>query len=179
MDVEDVGRMSDGRAVLHSSYDLAADRTAESQFYEMETKVVAIALNGTRLGVDSYKLLLKAVPADGDSAAVDYTCKRYTVTSGEANPRTISSLEGWTYRFSDRPTHLDEKGQVLGVDHARFAGLVDSNGETLSPVVAYLVYNTFIDFHSFCDVFPRRSHTGRGIQDLTIVSLSRESFDAQ
>ena len=69
-------------------------------------------------------------------------------------------------------TGMDEKGQVFGIDHARFQGLTDSNGDALESDQAYLIYNTFIDFHGFCDLFAVPATSGKGVQHLTRIGQS-------
>jgi len=61
---------------------------------------------------------------------------------------------------------MDEKGQVLGIDHARFENLVHAGGKPIPPDKTYHVYNAFIDFHGFCNIFAERTQGGGGIQDL-------------
>ena len=50
-------------SILRQSFDLAGERSQETQYFIMETKIVNYALDGTRLGTDIYKLHLKCVPA--------------------------------------------------------------------------------------------------------------------
>jgi hypothetical protein len=64
---------------------------------------------------------------------------------------------------------MDEKGQVFGIDHARFEGLVDETGGAVPVDKAYHVYNAFIDFHAFCNVFAEPVSDGNGIQNLRKV----------
>jgi hypothetical protein len=66
-------------------------------------------------------------------------------------------------------TGLDEKGQVFGIPHAKFENLRDSNGQVIDSEKAYMIYNSFIDFHSFCDALAGRTYSGKGIQDLTQI----------
>jgi hypothetical protein len=154
-------------SILETSYDLGKERTPQPQWYEMETKVTNFALDGKRLGVDSYKILLECVPkGSSGSDPVEYKCKRYTVTMNGAVPYTIPALEGWSYVFDSKKQRTDQKGPVLGIEHAKFEKLVDSNGKPLSTDVTYFVYNTFIDFHAFCNVFAEPTVAGHGIQDL-------------
>ncbi|HMA54085.1 MAG TPA: hypothetical protein VKT17_06460, partial [Acidobacteriota bacterium] len=66
----------------------------------------------------------------------------------------------------------DEKGQVLGIPHAKFEALTTSRGAKLPAVASYPVYNSFIDFHAFNDVFARPAFGGGGIQDLRTIGQS-------
>jgi hypothetical protein len=81
----------------------------------------------------------------------------------------IPALKNWTYVFKIPPTGIDEKGQTLGIDHARFENLVDASGKAIPIDKTYHVYNAFIDFHSFCDIFAERIDGGNGIQDLKSI----------
>lgn len=155
--------------LLNQKFNLGGKRAPEIQFYHMETKVIRFAPDGKHSGVDTLVLDLKCVPAaltgkDGD----EYTCLMFLVQNDEASAE-IPALKGWTYIFRKSANCRDEKGQVLGIDHAKFEKLLDDNGKILPPGTAYLVYNSFVDFHSFCDVFARPTSSGRGIQDLQDV----------
>lgn len=54
----------------------------------------------------------------------------------------------------------------LGIDHRPFENLIDAKGNIVPQDKAYHVYNAFIDYHALCTVFPERTPTGNGIQDL-------------
>ncbi|MBN2129400.1 MAG: hypothetical protein JW741_07880 [Sedimentisphaerales bacterium] len=155
-------------AVLQQTFDLSGERSVEVQFFEMESRLIVYALDGKRVGGDVFRLRLKGVPARlSGKQADEYTCVEFTVQTGDAAPVPIPALAGWTYLFGTTPEGIDEKGQVFGIDHAKFAKLVDAEGKVLPPDKSYHVYNAFIDFHSFCDVFARPVPAGgKGIQDL-------------
>lgn len=154
-------------SILHQTFDLAGKRSQEPQYYLMESVLLTYALDGTRVGSDIFRLRLKCVPAkvagkDGD----EYTCVQFTLQQGDAAEASIPALKNWTYVFKEG---IDNKGQVFGIDHSKFENLIDINGNTLPPDKAYHVYNAFIDFHSFCNVFAESSGDGNGIQDLKEV----------
>lgn len=86
--------------------------------------------------------------------------------TGDSLETTVPSLRGWTYVFKQTPTGFDERGQVFGIAHSKFENLVDSNGKSIPLQNAYLIYNTFIDFHAFCNGLAERTISGSGIQDL-------------
>jgi hypothetical protein len=88
------------------------------------------------------------------------------VQIAEGQEVEIPALAGWSYVFRDESERIDGEGQVLGIPHDKFEGLVDSSGAPLPPGVAYAVYNSFIDFHAFCNNFARPVESGSGIQDL-------------
>ncbi|MGH7453715.1 MAG: hypothetical protein ACRENG_20365, partial [bacterium] len=150
---------------LNKEFNLAGAHSQQTQYFMMESKLITYALDGKRLGTDSYRLNLKCVPAklakkDGD----EYTCSRFTVQQGETVEAVIPVLENWTYVF--KSTDKDEKGQVFGIDHSKFENLADASGKALPIDKAYHVYNAFIDFHAFCNVFAEPTSAGSGVQDL-------------
>lgn len=157
-------------SILRGAFELGGQRAEQVHYFIIESRFVNYALDGTRTGQRTYGLWLKCVPAQvaGDPGD-QYTCARFVVSTDDSMETAIPALQGWTYGFVTTATGMDEKGQVFGIDHSRFEGLVDGDGKPLSQDVAYLIYNTFIDFHSFCDVFARETPSGKGIQDLTRI----------
>ncbi len=165
---------ADGRpkamADLQGPYDLGAPRKPEVRYFRMETVVLHIGFDGKRTGSETFYLTLKCVPAALSGKGGDvYTCRdfRYKINDGE--PVTVPALAGWTYVFELGSTGRDEKGQVLGIPHAKFEDLVDGSGKKLPSTMSYFVYNNFIDFHGFNDVFGRSSSEGADIQALTRI----------
>ncbi len=155
---------------LQATYDLGGARKTEVQYFRMETVVVHIGFDGKRTGTETFYLALKCVPAalsgkDGD----EYTCKDFRYKINDGAEATIPALAGWSYVFTLTASGKDEKGQVLGIPHAKFENLTDSAGKKLPTNVTYFVYNAFIDFHGFNDIFARPAPEGRGIQDLTRI----------
>jgi hypothetical protein len=154
-------------AILRQTFDLGGPRTAQAQVFDMETRVITYAPDGKRVNTDLLKLGLKCTPARMSGKAADeYTCTRFTVQFGTGQEVTIPALAGWTYLFKNTATGLDDKGQVFGIDHAKFDNLTDANGQALPADKDYYVYNAFIDFHGFCNVFAEPTAGGQGIQDL-------------
>lgn len=154
-------------ADLQAAYDLGAARRSEVQYFRMETVVLHIGFDGKRTGKETFYLTLKCVPAALSGKGGDaYTCRDFRYRVNDEEPVTVPALAGWTYVFDLSPTGRDEKGQVLGIPHAKFENLVDGGGRKLPLAMSYFVYNSFIDFHSFNDVFGRPAPEGRGIQDL-------------
>ena len=156
-------------SIVRQTFDLAAPRTAEAQTYEMETKVITYAPDGKRINTDTLKLWLKCKPGPAGKGTVPYTCEKFTVQFGSNPEAAVPSLENWTYPFQGGAAGIDEKGQVFGIDHTKFDKLADAKGLPLPVDKAYFVYNTFIDFHSFCNVFAEPIPGGKGIQDLKRV----------
>ena len=154
-------------AILRQSFDLGAEQSAHAQYFVMESKMIAYALDGTRTGTDVFRLRLKCMPAKlGGREADEYTCARFTVQLADGPEVAVPALENWTYRFGPESLDLDDKGQVFGIDHAKFEAITDANGKAIPPDKAYHVYNAFIDFHAFCNAFARPVPGGKGIQDL-------------
>jgi len=156
-------------AILRQTFKLGGERSQQTQYFLMESKLLTYALDGKRIGTDVFRLRLKCVPAkaagkDGD----EYTCAAFTVQLGDEPEVEIPALKNWTYVFKIPPTGIDEKGQTLGIDHTPFENLVDAGGKAIPPDKTYHVYNAFIDFHSFC-IFAERIEGGRGVQDLKSI----------
>ena len=157
--------------LLDHAYDLAVPHTHEAQYFVMESRLTTLALDGTRLGTDVYKLHLMFDPEITKEGSVDgYRCGEFTISPGDSVVLQIPILKNWTYVLPE--SGYDDQGNVLGIDHDRFEGLTDSRGETLPLDKAYHVYNAFIDFHAFCTVFTDPTITGRGIQDLKTIGDS-------
>lgn len=155
-------------SILDQEFNLAGEPARETQYLLMESSLFSYALDGQRIGTDIFRLHLKYVPAkiagtEGD----EYTCVRFSIQQGDGAETTIPVLKNWKYLFKEEG--IDEHGQVFGIDHSKFENLADSNGNTLPPDKSYHVYNAFIDFHSFCNVFAGRAPEGKGIQDLTKI----------
>lgn len=149
---------------LQQEFELAGDRSPEKRYYLMETMLMRYALDGTRTGTDTLGLKLEYVPARISGKDQDeYICREFTVQQGTGSPASIPALTGWSYVFVEG---YDEEGRVFGINHDRFENLETSEGIALSPDIAYFVYNTFIDFHGFCDALAERTDEGKGIQDL-------------
>lgn len=153
-------------SILRGTFNLSAPRSRDPQTYEMETRVLTYALDGKRVNTDVLKLRLACRPAKAGSGDADlYTCTRFAVQFGTGPEVKIPAMAGWSYPFK-AGAGTDEKGRVFGIDHAQFEKLVDANGKPLPVDKAYFVYNSFIDFHAFCNVFAEPAAGGKGIQDL-------------
>jgi len=155
---------------LNGPFDLAGPRTAEVQHFIQETQVIHLGFDGKRTGMETYTVKLRCVPAplsgkDGD----EYTCREFKIRVNDGEAVTIPALAGWSHLFKTTPSGMDEKGQVLGIPHDTFENLVDSRGAKLPAVLRYMVYNSFIDFHAFSDIFARPIPGGVGIQDIKII----------
>jgi len=150
---------------LRRAFNLAGVRSREIQYYVLESKLTNFALDGTRIGTDIFRLHLKCVPAEiAGKGKSEYTCVRFTIQQGDTAKVEIPGLTNWTYTFDE--SGLDEREQVFGIDHGKFENLVDSQGNPLPFDKAYHVYNAFIDFHAFCNVFAEPTREGKGVQNL-------------
>jgi hypothetical protein len=147
---------------------LSGDPDPTTHYYRMTTEVVGIEPDGRRKAPEVYDLWLEYAPRPGAGGDL-VTCRRFTVGLSALPAVTLPSLENWSYAF--RPGHdgLDERGFIFGIDQARFEGLADARGEVLPLPGAYAVFNAFADFHSFGQVFARRTSEGKGIQDLHTI----------
>ncbi len=155
---------------LAGRFDLAGQRSPQVQYFLSDCRVVHLGFDGKRTGTEGYILKLRCNPAaltgkEGD----EYTCRSFVFQRSDGRTVKVPALAGWTYTFKTTPTGKDEQGQVLGIPHAKFEGLADSEGAKLPPGISYMVYNSFIDFHSFNDLLSRPVPEGKGIQDLDRV----------
>jgi hypothetical protein len=149
---------------LKKEFDLAGKRSQQIQFYIMTSECINFELDGKRTGKDVYNLFLKWIPAaTAGNARDEFTCLKFTVQFGDASEQTIPALENWSYSYDEG---IDEKNQVFGIDHDKFENLKDSNENLVPTDKAYHIYNAFIDFHAFCNVFAEQTADGNGIQDL-------------
>jgi hypothetical protein len=154
---------------LRGEFHLAGERVAAVQYFEMESRLATHAPDGSITGTDIYRLSLKCTPAKVAGTRGDvYTCRRFTITLGNAPEVSIPSLEGWQYEFTPHPMERSPNGTTLGIPHEPFEALKDQNGKAVPVVNAYHVYNAFIDFHSFF-IFADPTPSKGGIQDLSRI----------
>lgn|GEM_PF-498563 len=155
---------------LLGRFDLAGPVRPEVRYYVQRTEYVHFGFDGRRTGIETYTVKMKVVPAALSGKGGDeYTVREFIVQTGDGQPETIPSLAGWRYVFRTSASGRDEKGQVLGIPHDTFEGLVTSAGRKIPGIGAYPIYNSFIDFHAFNDEFARPSEGGGGIQDLAAI----------
>lgn len=163
--------------LLSKQFDLSKERSQEPQHYEMVVEIIARTSNGSIANVETYSMSLKCTPGDLSAGKPDtWTCSEFTIKLGNNPAITIPSLEGWSYDFN-RGVGIDEHGQVMGISHSTFENLVDNHGKKLDAVVAYQVYNQFVQFHAYVDQFAAADLEGdKGIQDLKRIG-DRIVFD--
>ena len=150
---------------LTQDFNLVPQHSKDTQYFEMESRLLNYALDGTRLGTDVYHLLLRCIPSADPAKGDQYTCLKFTVQINGTPEVTVPSLTNWQYFFNLTASAKDEKGQVFGIDHAKFENIKDANGNPIPVGNTYHVYNAFIDFHSMY-VFCENSGAGNGIQNL-------------
>lgn len=156
-------------AGLAGPFDLAGPRKAGVREFVQETRLIHMNLKGQRTGTETLTFKLRCVPSSLRGKPGDeYTCLEFSIRTNDEEPVTVPALAGWTHVYLKTATGTDEKGQVFGIPHDKFEDLVDSRGAKLDVEHGYFVYNSFIDFHGFDDVFARRSPEGAGIQDLKV-----------
>lgn len=157
-------------AGLKGSFNLAGDLKPEVRYYIQETQFIHFGFNGKRTGAETYTIKMRLVPAKLSGKGGDeYTVREVSVKQGSGATETIPALAGWSYVFKVSPTGRDAAGQVLGIPHDKFENLVTSGGTKITPAGSYPIYNSFIDFHTFNDVFARPTVGGGGIQDLKAI----------
>jgi hypothetical protein len=164
---------------LKGPFDLGGELKPEVRYYVQETQYVRMGFDGKRMGSDTYTIKMRCVPgALSGKGGDEYTVEQFSLRSGDGSTVTIPALAGWTYLFKVTASGKDEKGQVLGIPHARFENLTTSGGAKLPAAASYPVYNSFIDFHMFQDIFSRPVNAGGGIQDLRTVGRKIVHFTA-
>jgi hypothetical protein len=161
-----------GLAGLSGPFDLAAPRTPGMREYVEETHLVHMNTKGRRISTEALILKLRCVPSELRGKPGDeYTCLEFGMVKKDGKTVTIPALAGWSYVFQSGAGE-DAQGQVFGIPHAKFEGLVDSDGVPLDVEHGYFVYNSFIDFHGFDDAFARPIPGARGIQELKVPGQS-------
>jgi hypothetical protein len=157
-------------SILRQTFDLTGPRSAQVQVFDMETRVITYAPDGKHINTDVLRLQLKYTPARLTGKEADeYTCLKFTLQFGNNPEVAVPALANWTYLFKNTATGLDEEGPMFGIDHTKFEKLADANGQPIPPDKAYYVYNAFIDFHGFCNVFAEPTQGGKGIQNLKSI----------
>ena len=157
-------------AGLAGPFDLGGALEPGVRHYVQVTEFVHIGFDGKRTGAETYTVRLRVVPAALSGKGGDeYTVREVIIRSGEKEAETIPELAGWSYIYKKIEGDIDQSGQIFGIPHAKFQNLTTNKGRKLGGVAIYPVYNSFVDFHGFCDVFARPMRGGAGIQDLKAV----------
>jgi hypothetical protein len=115
--------------VVKEKYELGGTHSKDPQNFMMQSQLVQLGPDGTRKDSTLYTLYLHCVPGRNVEEGDEYTCTRFTVRSNSAAEVSIPALAGWKYVYNKTSNAKDEKGQVFGIDHAKFEKVVDSNGQ--------------------------------------------------
>jgi hypothetical protein len=158
-------KKSDAVTILTKQYNLVPRHSKDTQYFEMISRMDTHALDGTIQTWDIYHLYLRCVPSNDPAKGDEYSCLKFTVQINKGPELIIPPLTGWKYYFSMTANALDQKGQVFGIDHAKFENLKDEKGNAVPAGNTYHVYNAFIDFHSMF-VFCESSGVGKGAENL-------------
>ncbi len=151
-------------ALTDYTFDFFKNKTVNSQYFIMNSVSNHFSLNGKLNKTEHYTLYVRYLPAQHSQVIQnEYTCIRFVFQQNSSKEVTIPVLNDWSYNYH---SGIDEKNQVFGIDHQKFENLKDSEGDTLSKGIAYSIYNTFIDFHSFCNYLAEPTKEEGGIQDL-------------
>jgi hypothetical protein len=152
---------------MERDFSLGEARTPEPHYFLLETKLLSFAEDGARTPGEIFRLYLACTePGSSPDAGDRYVCRKLTVRMPGGEESRIPALDGWSYLFRRTTDGKDAKGQLFGIDHATFENLSDAAGKLLTPDVAYAVYNTFIDFHAFCNALAEPTSQGIDIRSL-------------
>jgi len=171
--VQAKAKLAKNLAGLNGPFNLAGELKPEARYYIQETQIIHIGFDGKRTGVETYTVKLRLVPAALSGKGGDeYTVREFLIKSGNGEAESIPELAGWSYVYSESASGIDDKRQIFGIPHAKFESLTTNRGRTLPLVSTYIVYNSFVDFHGFNDVFARPTKDDAGIQDLKAIGQS-------
>lgn len=157
---------SSEKSVLLKEYDLGKTRSAGTHYYEMQTDVITMAPDGKTTGRDIFKLYLSITLQDAEKESYNVICGKFILGLNGKGAVNLPALDNWSYTFNMTENGKNEKGEVFGIDHARFENLKDSEGKIVAIGNSYFTYNSFIDFHALMNVFAVKSIDGKGIQAL-------------
>jgi len=140
------------------SVNFSLPKTTGSHDYVTTTESRSYSPDGVPTRIATYSAAV-TVSRD-ESGRQSLVCRSFTYTGADGVAHAIPALAGWTHV-------LDlTAAEVLGIPHADFAGLTYEDGTPLSPDASYGVYNTFVDFYAFTNVFADAAPCGGSIADL-------------
>jgi hypothetical protein len=155
--------------VLEQEFDLVGDRSTETHYYHIQTKVVLRSSNGKLKSSDIYRQQLLVEPGGGDGGKGDkFTCASFSVQKGDSQEVTIPALKGFSYEVNKESLDrngIDEQGQLYGIPEEIFEGLTDATGAELPFDVCYQVYSAFFYFNGYTD-YTEPTSEGKGVQNL-------------
>ncbi|MFC1960031.1 hypothetical protein ACFLYO_04930 [Chloroflexota bacterium] len=154
---------------LRPEYDLAGQRSMETHYYHVETRLAIHSNKGVLKSDDVYRQRLMVEPGGGgDGVADKLTCVRTYVQRGDGPEVTIPALQGFSYEVNKDDLDdedLDEQGRLFGIPEDIFAELTDSTGAKLPIEVAYQIYSLVMYYPAHVD-YAEPSSEGKGIQHL-------------
>jgi len=164
--------IAQGSSAGSDATDLSTPRSVGTKSYQFVTAYLSYAPDGSRLGTEETRM--ECDVTIGMDHRQQLTCHRFELTDNDGVTKRVPGLEGWENVMDG------QAAEVLGIAHADFQGLTTDDGQPLSPDVAYRVYNTFVDFYAFNNVFaqPVPPETGRSIADLTSMGVEIEHYSA-
>jgi hypothetical protein len=161
-----------GETILDDpSVNLAGQRSPGIMLYQFSTDYLSYAPDGSLVSKEQTVVEIE-IEVDGTGRQT-LTAHKFELIDKDGLRMSIPRLEGW------QNTMDSDSDEVLGVPHADFAGLHTDTGEPLSPEIAHRVYNTFVDFYAFNNVFAQPSPAeGKDIGDLTSIGQVIEHYSA-
>lgn len=140
--------------------DFSTPRTPGEKKYRFETDYLSYAPDGTRIGTE--KVIMDCAVSVDDSGRQRLECLEFSLVDSNGQRQRIPALAGWEHSINVVAP------EVLGVPHADFQNLTTEDGTPLRPDLNHRVYNTFIDFYAFTNVFaqPAPDAAARDIADL-------------
>lgn len=160
------------QSVGMESFDFTQKRDAGENRYRFTTEYLNYAPNGS-LNSKEVTSVDVSVRID-DQGKQTLTCLRFTITDADGKQTEIPRLAGWEH-IMDATAE-----EVLGVPHSDFSNLKNSEEVMLTPDIEYRVYNTFVDFYAFNNIFaePHDVPTQKSIGDLTTVGQTIEHYSS-
>jgi hypothetical protein len=154
-------------SLLEKEFNLAGVKEEKTQYYTMESHLIVYAPDGAIIGRVLFTLYLQWVPAAiANKKSDQFTCINFKIKYEDSVEVEIPSLKNYT--FASTPG-VDAKNQIFGLDHSKFANLLDDRGQPVPPDKTYHVFNAFVDFFSFCLVFAESSGGENDIGALTTI----------
>lgn len=153
-----------------SPVDLSTHRMVGSEQYRFATEYLGYAPDGSMISHEN-TIVEVTIQMDGNGQQT-LVCNRFQMTDKEGVTLEIPGLQGWKNVMDGTAT------EVLGIPHSDFSGLKNSEGQSLSPELEYRVYNTFVDFYAFNNIFAEGSEAGKSIHDLKEIGQLIEHYSA-
>ena len=154
-------------SALGREVSLSGERRPGTYDYAVVTTLSPMREDGSRAPAETLRAELRAVRTTGPGGPVTrYTCRSFSYARGGAAAVEIPALRDWSYTYAGGDSSAGRDAPMFGIDHAVFRNLKDATGAAFAPGESYMVYNLFVDFHAFCDVFAAPSPAGNGVQHL-------------